>query len=38
VSQVTGVTAVPEAARGRAAALAGTGAQRVIDFYPDRPE
>jgi hypothetical protein len=38
VSQVTGVTAVPEAARGRAAALAGAGAQRVIDFYPDRPE
>lgn len=38
VSQTSGVTAVPEAVKGRAAALAGAGAQRTIDFYPDRPE
>jgi hypothetical protein len=38
VSQTTGVTVVPEAVKGRAAALAGAGAQRAIDFYPDRPE
>jgi hypothetical protein len=35
-AQVTGVTFVPGAARGRAAALAVEG-QNVIDFYPDRP-
>jgi len=34
-AQVTGVTVVPEAARGRAAALATVDGQRIIDFYPD---
>jgi len=37
-AQVTGVTVAPEAARGRAAALATVDGQRIIDFYPDRPE
>jgi hypothetical protein len=37
VADVAGVTVVPEAARGRAAVVAGA-AQRVIDFYPDRPD
>ena len=36
VAQVTGVTVVPEAVRGRAAAVATVDGQRVIDFYPDR--
>ena len=36
VTQVTGVTYVHGAVRGRAAALAVEG-QKVIDFYPDRP-
>jgi hypothetical protein len=36
-AQVTGVTVVPDAARGRAATLA-TAGERIIDFYPDRPE
>ena len=38
VAQTSGVTLVPEAVRGRAAALSYTGEQAVIDFYPDRPE
>jgi hypothetical protein len=38
VAQTTGVTVAPEAVRGRAAALSDVGGQRVIDFYPDRPE
>lgn len=36
-AQVAGVTIVPGAVRGRAATLA-TAAERIIDFYPDRPE
>ena len=36
-AQVTGVTVVPEAVRGRAAALA-TVDERIIDFCPDRPD
>ncbi|MCP4537281.1 MAG: hypothetical protein GY832_09050 [Chloroflexi bacterium] len=35
-AQATGVTYVPGAVRGRAAAIAVEG-QKVIDFYPDRP-
>jgi hypothetical protein len=38
VAQVTDVTAVPEAAKGRAAALSWMDEGRVIDFYPDRPD
>jgi len=38
VAQTTGVTVVPEAVKGRAAALSYAGEQAVIDFYPDRPE
>ena len=37
VAQGSGATVVPEAVRGRAAAVSFAGAQRVIDFYPDRP-
>jgi hypothetical protein len=36
-AQVTGVTLVPAAVRGRAAVLATVDGQRIIDFYPDRP-
>jgi hypothetical protein len=38
VAQTAGVTPVPEAVKGRAAALTYAGEQAVIDFYPDRPE
>ena len=38
VAQTTGVTLVPEAVRGRAAALSLAGEQAVVDFCPDRPE
>jgi hypothetical protein len=38
VAQTTGVTLVPEAVKGRAAALTYTGEQAVIDFYPNRPD
>ena len=38
VVQTTGVTALTEAVKGRAAALAGAGEQRTIDFYPDLPD
>ena len=38
VAQVTGVTIVPEAVKGRAAALSQVEGQKVIDFYPDRPD
>ncbi len=37
VAQTTGVTVVPEAVKGRAAALSFAGEQGVVDFYPDRP-
>ncbi len=36
-SQTTGVTLVPGAVRGRAAALSIVGGQMVVDFYPNRP-
>ena len=38
VAETTGVTFVPEAAKGRAAVLSFAGEQTVVDFYPDRPE
>ena len=38
VAQITGVTVAPEAVRGRAAVVSRVGEQRVIDFYPDRPD
>lgn len=38
VAQTAGVTLIPQAVRGRAAALTYTGEQAVIDFYPDRPD
>ena len=38
VAQITGVTVVPEAVKGRAAVLSYAGEQMVIDFYPDRPK
>jgi hypothetical protein len=38
VAQVTGVTIVPEAVKGRAAALSQVEGQKVIDFYPDLPD
>ena len=38
VAQTAGVTVVPEAAKGRAAVLSRVGEQRVIDFYPNRPD
>jgi len=37
VTQTTGVTLVPEAVKGRTAALSYTGEQPVVDFYPNRP-
>lgn len=36
--ETSGVTLVPGAVQGRAAAWTRIGQQRVIDFYPDRPE
>jgi hypothetical protein len=36
--RVTGVTTVPGAVRGRAAALAVVEGLRIVDFYPDRPD
>jgi len=36
-AQIAGVTVVPEAAKGRAAAIA-TVEERLVDFYPDRPD
>ncbi|MBN1178383.1 MAG: hypothetical protein JXD18_04175 [Anaerolineae bacterium] len=38
VASTTGVTVDPTMAQGRAAAIGWIGNQRVIDFYPDRPE
>jgi hypothetical protein len=37
-AQITGVTVAPEAVKGRAAALSWVEGQKVIDFYPDRPD
>jgi hypothetical protein len=37
-ADVTGVTAVPDAATGRAAALITTDEQKLIDFIPERPD
>lgn len=38
VIQASGVRLVPEAVRGRAAGVAYMDRQRIIDFYPDRPQ
>ncbi len=38
VAQGSGATVVPEAVRGRVAVVSYVGEQRVIDFYPDRPQ
>jgi hypothetical protein len=38
VAETTGATLASDAIKGRAAALSFAGEQRVIDFYPDRPE
>jgi len=38
VSDITGVTIAPDAVEGRVAALSYVDSQRVIDFFPDRPE
>jgi hypothetical protein len=38
VAQGSGATVVPEAVKGRAAVVSYAGEQRVIDFYPDRPQ
>lgn len=36
--QVAGVTIAPDAVRGRAAALAVVEGQKIVDFYPERPD
>jgi hypothetical protein len=36
VAEASGVTIVPDAVRGRAAALSYAGEQAVVDFYPER--
>jgi hypothetical protein len=38
VSELSGVDAVPDDVKGRLAALVGTGASRIADFYPELPE
>jgi hypothetical protein len=38
VEQTTGVTLTPEEAKGRAAVVSVAERQRVVDFYPDRPD
>lgn len=38
VDQTTGVTLVPEGVKGRAAVVSWAGGQRVVDFYPNRPD
>ena len=38
VSELSGVDAVPDDVKGRLAALVGTGANRIADFYPELPE
>jgi hypothetical protein len=38
VSELSGVDTVPDDVKGRLAALAGTGTDRIADFYPDLPE
>jgi hypothetical protein len=38
VAQGSGATVMPEAVKGRAAVVSYVGEQRVIDFYPDRPQ
>jgi hypothetical protein len=38
VLELSGVETVPDDVKGRLVALAGTGANRIADFYPDLPE
>lgn len=38
VAQASGATVVPEVVKGRAAVVSYVGEQKVIDFYPDRPQ
>ena len=38
VSELSGVDAVPDDVKGRLVALAGAGANRIADFYPELPE
>jgi hypothetical protein len=38
VSELSGVETVPDDVKGRLAALAGAGAGRIADFYPELPE
>jgi hypothetical protein len=38
VTTNSGVTAVPDGVKGRAAAFSGTGAGRSVDFYPELPK
>jgi hypothetical protein len=38
VEQISGVTIVPEAVKGRAGVTSRAGEQRVIDFYPELPD
>lgn len=38
VSELSGVETVPDDVKGRLAALAGAGANRIADFYPELPE
>ncbi len=38
VEETSGITVRLDAVRGRAAALSNAGGQRVVDFFPDRPE
>jgi hypothetical protein len=37
IAEASGTTVVPGSVMGRVAALAGQGAERVADFYPDLP-
>ena len=38
VAQTAGVTLAPEEVKGRVAVVSRAGEQRVVDFYPDRPD
>jgi hypothetical protein len=38
VDQITGVTLVPDAVKGRVAVVSFVGERKVADFYPDLPE
>ena len=38
VAQITGVTLVPDAVKGRVAVVSFVGDRKVADFYPDLPD